>query len=65
MRRLVGSLRTPRHFFVYMLGFLLLTEWLMPLPAVSDTGFISLYVGATALFFMLTFFRIPWWLSSL
>ncbi|WP_157842880.1 transglutaminase TgpA family protein [Bacillus sp. FJAT-44742] len=61
MRRLVGSLRTPRHFFVYMLGFLLLTEWLMPLPAVSDTGFISLYVGATALFFMLTFFRIPWW----
>ncbi len=48
-----------QNFFLYGLSFLLLLEWLMPLPIISYTGFISIFVAVTALFFFITFFQLP------
>ncbi|OLO26712.1 hypothetical protein BTR23_22255 [Alkalihalophilus pseudofirmus] len=52
-----------RHFFLYMLSYVLLLEWLLPLPYITDTGFISFFIGVTLLFFLLTFLQVNVWIS--
>ncbi|RKD71273.1 transglutaminase superfamily protein [Sinobaca qinghaiensis] len=59
------SERTPKMFAMYVLGYILLMEWLLPLPEVSDTGFVPMFMMASAFFFLVTFFRFPWWLHLL
>lgn len=56
------SERTPKMFAMYVLGYILLMEWLLPLPDISDTGFVPMFMAASAFFFIVTFFRFPWWL---
>lgn len=54
-----------RSLLLYMLSFLLLLEWLVPLPYVTDTGFIPLFIICTLFFFMVTFLQLPLWLSMI
>lgn len=48
-----------RDFLLYGLSFLLLMEWLLPLPHITDTGFIHIFVVLTAVFFFVTFIQLP------
>ncbi len=48
-----------RDFLLYGLSFLLLMEWLLPLPHITDTGFIHIFVLLTAVFFVVTFIQMP------
>ncbi|MFB5661233.1 DUF3488 and DUF4129 domain-containing transglutaminase family protein [Alteribacillus sp. HJP-4] len=57
--------RTPGLFFLYMLGYLLLMEWLLPLPEVTDTGYVPVFMVAAFFYFIIMFVRFPWWLSLL
>ncbi|WP_216831686.1 transglutaminase TgpA family protein [Alkalihalobacterium elongatum] len=52
-----------RHFFLYMLSYILLLEWLLPLPYITDTGYISFFIGVTLCFFLLTFMQVKVWIS--
>nr|WP_275899590.1 transglutaminase domain-containing protein [Bacillus piscicola] len=53
--------KSPRLFVTYTLAYLLLMEWLLPLPTVTDTGFMPVFVAESAFFFIVMFFGIPWW----
>ncbi len=48
-----------RDILLYGLSFLLLMEWLLPLPYVTDTGYIHVFVLLTAVFFFITFLQLP------
>jgi transglutaminase-like putative cysteine protease len=50
---------TGRDFLLYGLSFLLLMEWLLPLPHITDTGYIFVFVLVTAVFFFITFLQLP------
>lgn len=52
-----------RDFFLYGLSFLLLMEWLLPLPHITDTGYIHVFVLCMAVFFFITFLQLPVLLS--
>ncbi|WP_209125654.1 transglutaminaseTgpA domain-containing protein [Alkalihalobacillus sp. BA299] len=52
-----------RHFFLYMLSYILLLEWLLPLPYITDTGYISFFIGVTLFFSFLTFMQVKVWIS--
>lgn len=52
-----------RDLFLYGLSFLLLLEWLYPLPQISDTGYMSFIFSMTALFFFITFLQFPFSIS--
>ncbi|WP_088106117.1 transglutaminase TgpA family protein [Halalkalibacter urbisdiaboli] len=52
-----------KDFFLYGLSFLLLMEWLLPLPHITDTGFIYVFVIVTAAYFIITFLQLPVWIS--
>ncbi|WP_096201847.1 transglutaminase TgpA family protein [Bacillus sp. FJAT-45350] len=54
---------TARNLFLYGLSYLLLMEWLMPLPEVTDTGYIHVFMLFASFFFLITFLQVPWWLS--
>lgn len=45
-------------FILYSLSFVLLMEWLLPLPYVTDTGYIFLFIMETFIFFILNFLQI-------
>lgn len=55
--------RTPISFITYMCGYLLLMEWLIPLPEISNTGYISFFAFVTAFFFLIVFLDLPWWVT--
>ncbi|WP_018923632.1 DUF4129 domain-containing transglutaminase family protein [Salsuginibacillus kocurii] len=57
------SMRTPRHALIYILGFLLLMEWLVPLPVISDTGYIPIFMLMTAIYFLIMFLRLPFYVT--
>ncbi|WP_059105365.1 DUF4129 domain-containing transglutaminase family protein [Shouchella shacheensis] len=59
MRKTKKKVRFFRDFFLYALGFLLLLEWLYPVPYVTDTASIEFFIVATALFFILTALQSP------
>ncbi|MDT8862449.1 DUF3488 and transglutaminase-like domain-containing protein [Alkalihalobacillus sp. MEB130] len=50
---------TGRDFLLYGLSFLLLMEWLLPLPHITDTGYMIVFVLVTAVFFFITFLQLP------
>ncbi|KHF38465.1 transglutaminase TgpA family protein [Halalkalibacter okhensis] len=54
---------TGRDFLLYGLSFLLLMEWLLPLPHITDTGYIFVFVLVTAVFFFITFLQLPVFVS--
>ncbi|MFB4165429.1 transglutaminaseTgpA domain-containing protein [Alteribacillus sp. JSM 102045] len=56
-----SSKRTPRLFLLYMLGYLLLMEWLLPLPEVTKTAFVPVFMAGAAFFFLVMFLGFPWW----
>lgn len=47
-----------RDFVLYMFGFLLLMEWLYPVSEITHTDSIALFVAVSAVFFLITFFKI-------
>ncbi|TWI53999.1 transglutaminase TgpA family protein [Halalkalibacter nanhaiisediminis] len=53
------QLEIGRDILLYGLSFLLLLEWLLPLPHITDTGFIHIFVLLTAVFFFVTFLQLP------
>lgn len=55
--------RSLLSFFTYMCGYLLLIEWLLPLPEVSSTGYISLFIAVTGFFFLIVFLDFPAWIT--
>ena len=59
MRLEKKQIDSGRDFLLYGLSFLLLLEWLLPLPYVTDTGFISVFVLITAVFFFITYLQLP------
>ncbi|KGA95652.1 peptidase [Alkalihalobacillus alcalophilus ATCC 27647 = CGMCC 1.3604] len=52
-----------RDFLLYGLSFLLLAEWILPLPHIANTGYIFIFLIVTALFFAITFCQLPLYLS--
>ncbi|GAE37531.1 DUF3488 domain-containing protein [Halalkalibacter akibai] len=58
MRLEKKQIDSGRDFLLYGLSFLLLLEWLLPLPYVTDTGFISVFVLITAVFFFITYLQL-------
>ena len=59
------QMESGRDFLLYGLSFLLLLEWLLPLPYVTDTGFIQVFVLVSAVFFFITFLQLPILISML
>ncbi|MCM2676942.1 hypothetical protein [Alkalicoccobacillus plakortidis] len=59
------SLHYSRDGLLYGLSFFLLLEWLLPLPMMTDTGYISGFLVATVLFFLVSFLQIPLLISFL
>ncbi|SDH78120.1 protein of unknown function [Alteribacillus persepolensis] len=55
--------RTPRLFLLYMLAYLLLMEWLIPLPEVSKTAFVPVFMAGAAFFFLVVFLGFSWWMT--
>ncbi|TMW71090.1 DUF4129 domain-containing transglutaminase family protein [Alteribacter natronophilus] len=47
------------HFLVYALGFLLVWEWLRPIPVVTNTGDIEVFVLFALFSFLMIFMKIP------
>ncbi|ARK28691.1 transglutaminase TgpA family protein [Halalkalibacter krulwichiae] len=59
MRLSNKQITSGRDFLLYGLSFLLLMEWLFPLPYVTDTGYIHVFVLLSAVFFFITFLQLP------
>ncbi|MBU9710686.1 DUF4129 domain-containing transglutaminase family protein [Evansella tamaricis] len=60
MKRLAGQRPTSiTHFFIYVLAFLLLWEWLRPIPTVSNTGHIDVFIWFAFFSSALIYLRIP------
>ncbi|KXH78590.1 transglutaminase domain-containing protein [Sporosarcina sp. HYO08] len=50
--------------FLYLLAFLLLWEWLLPVMALTDSGYLPLFLLFIVLSFVLALLRCKWWLSG-
>lgn len=48
---------------LYVLGFLLLREWLMPVMELTDTNYLGIFLLFVALSFLLALIRIKWWVT--
>ncbi|WP_054709819.1 DUF3488 and transglutaminase-like domain-containing protein [Bacillus sp. JCM 19041] len=55
--------RIFRDFLLYMFGFLLLLEWLYPVPYMTYTDEKWLFIITAGLFFFITFIRLPLFIS--
>ncbi|PYZ92221.1 peptidase [Salipaludibacillus keqinensis] len=51
------------HLFIYALTFLLLWEWLRPIPVVTNTAEIHLFVWFAFFSTVLIYIRVPFWLT--
>ncbi len=49
---------TMSSLFLYLLGFLLLWEWLRPVDALTDTGNIYIFLGFLSLCLVVVFSRL-------
>ncbi len=47
--------------FLYILGFVLLREWLMPVMELTDTDYLGIFLLFVALSFLLALIRVKWW----
>ncbi|KIL50651.1 transglutaminase TgpA family protein [Jeotgalibacillus soli] len=52
-------------FILYCLSFFLLWEWIRPLNAISDTGYLHYFVIFIGLSFLLYFFQVDWRISNI
>src|SRR5690554_2388742 len=50
--------------FSYILSFILLREWLMPVMDLGDTDYLELFLMFIILTFMFYLFRAKWWISG-
>ncbi|WP_017729393.1 transglutaminase TgpA family protein [Halalkalibacterium ligniniphilum] len=57
------SLDLGQDFLLYGLSFLLLMEWLLPLPHITETGYIHLFVIFAGCYFFITFLQLPFLVS--
>ncbi|MFD2706902.1 transglutaminase TgpA family protein [Salibacterium lacus] len=57
--------QTPKIFLMYMIGYLLLMEWLIPLPEVTNTGYVPVFMASAGFFFLVMFLQFPWWAALL
>lgn len=64
MRRRIAPLQWLRY-LIFVCGFLLFWEWLRPLDQISDTGNLPIFIMFTAICFLLSVFKLRWWLSFL
>ncbi|WP_416148719.1 DUF3488 and DUF4129 domain-containing transglutaminase family protein [Salipaludibacillus sp. HK11] len=55
------STNSLTHLFIYVLTLLLLWEWLRPIPVVTDTGHIHLFVWFAFFSAVLIYLRVPLW----
>lgn len=53
------SVKKVNLFILYSLSYVLLMEWLLPLPYITDTGYIFVFVVATFFFFLINFLQLP------
>lgn len=51
-------------FLLYALGFLLFWEWLRPLPVISDTGNMDIFMMYAGFVFFLSYLRLPLWITA-
>lgn len=49
--------------FLYLLAFILLWEWLIPIMELTNTGQLPLFLCFIILSFIFSLFRVKWWLS--
>ncbi|RKL67151.1 peptidase [Salipaludibacillus neizhouensis] len=54
--------RSITHFFIYSMAFLILWEWLRPIPQVTNTAEIHVFVLFALLSAVLIYFRISYWI---
>lgn len=52
---------TWKKLIVYILGYFLLAEWLLPLPEAAGTGSVTVFMVVSAAFFIVIYLRPPWW----
>ncbi|MEN1969519.1 transglutaminase domain-containing protein [Lentibacillus sp. N15] len=50
---------------LYLLGFLLLLEWLYPVQQITDTNDLPVFIVYAAFCFMISLLQMKWWLSFL
>ena len=50
-------------FILYLLSFILLREWLLPVMMLTDTSYLQLFLLFIALVFLLALARVKWWLA--
>ncbi len=48
---------------LYILGFVLLREWLMPVMELTDTNYLGIFLLFVALSFLLALIRVKWWVT--
>lgn len=60
------SIRKNKLFMglLYILVFLLLSEWLRPVIELTETGHHRLFLGFVALGLLMAFFELPWWVTG-
>lgn len=51
--------------FLYLLVFVLIREWLLPVMELTETGYLSIFLMFIGLSFSLSLMEIKWWLSML
>ena len=49
-------------FILYLLSFILLREWLLPVMELTDTSYLGLFLLFVAIVFVLALARVKWWL---
>lgn len=52
-----------RMIFVYILAFFVLREWLVPLPVITDTGNLNVFLLFTGFCFVIMFFQLRYYIS--
>lgn len=63
MNEISKNKQKGRTLFLYGLSLILLIEWLLPLPFITDTGFIHLFLYYTFFCFLLTYLQLSVWVS--
>lgn len=58
------SVNSITHFFIYALTFLLIWEWLRPIPVITATGQIEVFVWFTLFSAVLIYLRIPAYVTA-
>lgn len=57
------SMASVTHLLIYILAFLLIWEWLRPVPAVTNTGQIEIFVWFTLASAVLIYLRFPFYIT--